>query len=87
MGPVITSTVIPGERRDPRREVKGTQVFDTVTVATTWVVRTLSLRTPSCSLTRALAGNDTGGVARAERHLAGDDNEGSCTHASPLTGW
>jgi hypothetical protein len=35
--PERSQTVIPGERRDPRREVKGTQVGTTVTVSNTWV--------------------------------------------------
>src|SRR5579863_7224735 len=35
--PERSETVIPGERRDPRREVKRTQVGTTVTVSNIWV--------------------------------------------------
>lgn len=39
---------------------KGTQVTGTGLVLKAWVIRTLSLRIPSHSLTLMLAGNDSG---------------------------
>jgi hypothetical protein len=49
-----TPTVIPAERSEGKR----IQVFDTITVVDTWLVRMLSLRTPSQRLMPLLAGDD-----------------------------